>query len=103
MIASNPDIKTCEGCGEDFGRPARLDNLRWRARRYCSQRCGLLKVGLENHGKNGSTNADSVALKSAEVGSEALRARIIAMFERTATAKGISLEQAAFLHLCPAR
>lgn len=95
------DIKTCEGCGEQFERPARLDLSRWQARRYCSQRCGLMKVGQENHGMNGATNSDTAAVKSAQIGSDALRTRIIAMFDKTARARGISLEDAARLHLCP--
>lgn len=73
---SNPDIKQCAGCGEDFERPARMDNLRWQARRYCTRRCGLAAAGAESHG-NGCTASDTAALKSAKIGSQALLTRSI--------------------------
>lgn len=74
---TNPDIKTCVGCGEEFERPARLDLSRWASRRYCSQRCGLVTVGLQNHGMNGATCSEDASSKSAAMGSQALLTRCI--------------------------
>jgi hypothetical protein len=59
-------------------------------------------AGQQNYGMNGATTSEDAASKSAKIGSDALRTRILAMFDRTARAHGISLEDAARLHLCPA-
>lgn len=73
---SYPDIKTCEGCGEKFERPAPLEMLRWRARRYCSRRCGLATIGHDFHG-GGAITAETMARNAAKIASEALLIRSI--------------------------
>jgi hypothetical protein len=97
--------KICEGCGEEYLRPTgpnRITDERWEARRFCNARCGLHAAGKSSDGKGaGQKEAGYDMRMGAAVGSNALRERIIAMFARTANANGISLEEAARLHLCP--
>lgn len=94
--------KTCEGCGERFSRPADTAQLRWEARKYCSQRCGF-STGGRNSFIGGGITADASARASAQLGSDALRTRILNMFARTANRHHVTLEEAARMHLCPAK
>lgn len=92
--------RLCEGCGAILARSAKTSDRDWLAKRFCTRGCRIASghAFIGEPGGSYDFNPSKISDSTRNLG-----IAVMALFERTAQARRVSIEEAARMHLCPPR